>query len=609
MSDDAAPDFGSIPPADGYDTLGEFAVEVARLAALPPHEYERVRKAEAKRLGVRVAMLDATVKAAQPQEEGPSGQGSPIELPEIEPWPEPVDGAELLSDIVAQIRRFIVLSPTAALAVALWVLFARAHAAAFHSPRLAVRSPVHRCGKSSLLRVIGMLVGRKVAASSVTAAATFRLIEAAGGDLVLLVDEFDTVDPEKAGELKAVVNAGHCKLDAYVIRTVPVNGELVVRSFSCWAPTVVASNVALPVTWVDRSITIRLKRKPRGERVDRLRDDVDLGFDALASRVTRWAADNLDALRGANPQLPSVLNDRQADNWRMPVAIADCAGGDWPLQARTAAVALSTEDMTDSEAIAELLLSDLRDYFDQTGNDRAPSGHLTAHLSGLEGRPWAEYHRGGPITQNQLANLLRPFGISSQTIRVEVPPPLPPPYGTGAKDAKPTSTTTKGYMREAFEASWKRYLSQDPPSQAVTTSQATETMAFGGKQSVTSESVVTDRNPRKATATATCDVVTAETPPSRRNGVVCDQPGCELAACLTGPEGNWCADHLEPHQRRVNAPAFVPTREWQDVPDGAVLPPDGLQIEMNMTTGRSRARLRPDDPANVDRSMIRPSGR
>jgi hypothetical protein len=117
----------------------------------------------------------------------------------------------------------------------------------------------------------------------------------------------------------------------------------------------------------------------------------------------------------------------------MLVAIADRAGGDWGQRARVAAEALSTEDMTDSEAIAELLLSDLRDYFDQTGTDRAPSMHLTEHLRGLEGRPWAEYHRGGPITQNQLANLLRPFGISSQTIRVEVPPPIPPPYGTGAK--------------------------------------------------------------------------------------------------------------------------------------------------------------------------------
>ena len=68
-----------------------------------------------------------------------------------------------------------------------------------------------------------------------------------------------------------------------------------------------APNKALPVTWVDRSITIRMKRKPRSERVEGLRDDVDLGFDALASRTARWAADNIDALRGANPQMPPVL--------------------------------------------------------------------------------------------------------------------------------------------------------------------------------------------------------------------------------------------------------------------------------------------------------------
>ena len=110
------------------------------------------------------------------------------------------------------------------------MIFAHAHDAAFHSPRLAVLSPVHRCGKSTLLRVIGMLVVRKVAASSVTASATFRLIEAAGGHVVLLIDEFDNVDAEKASELTAIINAGHCRLDAYVIRTVPVAGDLMVGS-------------------------------------------------------------------------------------------------------------------------------------------------------------------------------------------------------------------------------------------------------------------------------------------------------------------------------------------------------------------------------------------
>jgi hypothetical protein len=52
--------------------------------------------------------------------------------------------------------------------------------------------------------------------------------------------------------------------------------------------------------------------------------------------------------------------------------------------------------------------------------------------------------------------------------------------------------------------------------------------------------------------------------------------------------------------RRVNAPAFVPTSEWQDVPADAVLPP-GLQVEMDVTTGRNRARLHPNgqDPGRA----------
>ncbi len=344
MTDDA-PDFASAPPADGFDGNSAYQTEVERLAALPPHAYDRERKAAAKELGVRVPTLDADVKRARPRDDADDGQGKPIELPEIELHPDPVDGAELIRDLVAQIRRFIVLPEEVALTVALWTIFAHAHDAAFHSPRLAVLSPVHRCGKSTLLRIIGMLVVRKVAASSVTASATFRMISAAGGLIVLLIDEFDQLgDAEKAGELVAIVNAGHCRLDAYVIRTVPVAGDLKARRFECWAPAVVASNKALPVTWMDRSIVLRMKRKARGDQVDRLRDDKDLGFDDLASRAARWAADHVDQLRGCDPALPAVLNDRAMDNWRMLVAVADLAGGDWGARARAAAVGLATAE-------------------------------------------------------------------------------------------------------------------------------------------------------------------------------------------------------------------------------------------------------------------------
>jgi hypothetical protein len=38
---------------------------------------------------------------------------------------------------------------------------------------------------------------------------------------------------------------------------------------------------------------------------------------------------------------------------------------------------------------------------------------------------------------------------------------------------------------------------------------------------------------------------------NRANGATCDQPGCGHQACTTGPEGNWCADHMQPQQRRI----------------------------------------------------------
>jgi hypothetical protein len=41
--------------------------------------------------------------------------------------------------------------------------------------------------------------------------------------------------------------------------------------------------------------------------------------------------------------------------------------------------------------------------------------------------------------------------------------------------------------------------------------------------------------------------------------------------------------------------------EWQDVPDGMVLP-TGLEVEMNLETGKNRARLRPDDQKPVEAS-------
>ena len=79
---------------------------IARLAALPPLEYERVRKDEAERLWLdRLGVLDASVKAARASVPG-SLQGRALK------WPEPVDGAALLDDLAVLFRYFVCLRGT-----------------------------------------------------------------------------------------------------------------------------------------------------------------------------------------------------------------------------------------------------------------------------------------------------------------------------------------------------------------------------------------------------------------------------------------------------------------------------------------------------------------
>ncbi len=78
---------------------------IQRLAALSPLEYDRIRKSEAKALGVRPATLDAMVKETRKEK-----TDTCTYLEDVSPWPEPIDPAELLDDISAAVRQFIVCS-------------------------------------------------------------------------------------------------------------------------------------------------------------------------------------------------------------------------------------------------------------------------------------------------------------------------------------------------------------------------------------------------------------------------------------------------------------------------------------------------------------------
>jgi hypothetical protein len=177
------------------------AAEITRLAALSSLDYERQREGSAEQLKCRVTTLDRLVADARACDTSRVGQGRPLELYEPQPWPEPVDGAELLNAIVTDVRRYVVLDEAETDAVALWILAVHVFDLFFIFPRLFITAPEKGCGKTTLLDVIGLQVPRKVSADNITAAALFRTIEAARP--TLLLDEADTYTRDNE-DLRAV---------------------------------------------------------------------------------------------------------------------------------------------------------------------------------------------------------------------------------------------------------------------------------------------------------------------------------------------------------------------------------------------------------------------
>ena len=190
----------------------EFKRSVIRLAALPPHEYDRCRQAEAKRLQVRVGTLDDDVRAARASTSGDNAlQGRALEWPEPEPWPELVDGAAMLAEIAEIIALHVSLPAALADAVALWTVMTWLHDRLDISPFLNVTSATKRCGKSLLLEVVAELVYRPLPTSNVTPAVLFRIIEKSAP--TLLLDEADRTFAKKDNpDLIAIINSSQRRL-------------------------------------------------------------------------------------------------------------------------------------------------------------------------------------------------------------------------------------------------------------------------------------------------------------------------------------------------------------------------------------------------------------
>jgi len=465
----------------------DFERAVADLSKLPDHEYDRTRKAEAKRLGVREVTLDKAVKRKLPKDEADGLQGRPLddELRLPDPWDEPADGAEVLDSLVSQIRRYLSLPDLAPEAIALWVLHSYTLDAARNTPRLAITSPEKGCGKSTVLDVLSVIVAKPLPAANISPAAVFRVTEAFRP--TLLIDEADTFLRDNE-DLRGVLNSGHSRATASVIRIVGQDFEA--RAFSTWGCVAIASIGELPDTLADRSIPIRMSRKKEGEQVERFRSDKAPELVVIARKAVRWASENISMLTELDPQVPGELFNRAADNWRPLLAIADSVGGNWPETARKAAVSLSATLEGSETSVRAQLLTDIKSIFEENNAETLSSERLVVSLGYMEERPWPEWKRGKPITVRQLATLLKPFGVKPKQLWIE-------------------GRNERRYTIEDFSDAFERYI----PAQSARPLDTWDTAGSSDLQSARPENALADENPLKPNDTVGSSTLADREPP------------------------------------------------------------------------------------------------
>jgi len=382
------------------------------------------------------------------------------------------NGVNLLNEVEAFHRRFNAFpTESAYVAVALWDAHAHLLDAFDSTPRLAFLSPEPGSGKTRGLEICGTLVPHPMAAVNASPAALFRAVSMESGRPTILFDEIDTVFGPKAGdneELRGLINAGHRRIGVSY-RCVAVGDQQTVQPFPVYAAVAVAGLGWLPDTILHRSIVIRMRRRAPNEYVEAFRSRIhEPEGHALRDRLAAWADTIRDQVTGAFPQMPEGVNDRPADVWEPLLAVADAAGGDWPVRARTACLELVAAAASEGKASLGIgLLTDLRTVF---GNaDRMPTTQIVAALTAMDEAPWGDID-GKPLGPRQLSKHLAEYVTAdNQPIK--------------ARNIRIGEGVVKGFYAADLRDAWARYC-PPPPAQAATSATHPEKLPLSSEDAV-----------------------------------------------------------------------------------------------------------------------------
>jgi putative DNA primase/helicase len=337
---------------------------------------------------------------------------------DLDPWPEPVNGDQLIEEIFTMIERVVYLTREQILSAAYWVIHTylirpKGERQAFrYSPILLLTSPVYGCGKTVLQDLLAEMSNKSQKAANISMSSVFRLLHAKRPTLFL--DEIDTYFQNRE-ELVGFLNAGYDERVGTVFRQSPKGNDWSeTAEFSVWGAKCLAGIGSLVATLESRSIKIRLERKPQGHPLERVHDilaqDPDR-FLIIRRKCLRFAVDNEDALIRQAPPYSDHLSDRANDCWSGLFKLAAYVGAGRNELLEAATKLSSSSHPTKSEF--EEFLQDIKPFVESYPDSRIPSSKLVDYARSLEDRPY----RFKNFSAYDLASLLKPHGIHSIQIR------------------------------------------------------------------------------------------------------------------------------------------------------------------------------------------------
>jgi DNA polymerase-1 len=372
---------------------------------------------------------------------------------------EPPAGPELLRATEDLLRQYVVFSrPQDAFVTTLWTGHTWVSDRMGYSPRLAVLSPAKRCGKTVLLSILARIVRNPLMAADVSAAYLVRAIDALKPTL-LLDEAADWLvgrgpDREAARLIASVLRRGYRPGQATGRCEKNAQGQIVLQDFDPYCPAAFAliGSEIPDDALADRCIRIRLERKPRQVPVRRF-IEVYADEDAAptAAQWRAWAVHVRDRVSETYRQVLdwlssrwTWLNDRAVEGWAALGTVLMLTDPSRFPELEAAARELAGSEA--QEGPAELLLACIREVFRERGVEEIRTADLLQALNDVEARPdwpWHGFNNGKGLRADQLARMLRPFGVRPRLIW----------QGSVGKPVR-------GYRQEDFKEPWARYLDQ-----------------------------------------------------------------------------------------------------------------------------------------------------